>query len=312
VDYPERLKSDHCIIQEFLRCYIILIFRVAKPTDVEGIKNLKMSLKKSEFYVYVYIDPRNFEEFYYGKGKGNRKKAHLADPNDTEKTKRIKAIQAEGLNPIIKIIAKDLSEENALLIEKTLIWKLGKSLANISSGHYSDKFRPHNTMHLNLAHFDYNNGLYYVNVGESPHRCWEDCENYGFLSAGQDKKYSDPIRTLQIGDVVTAYLKGKGYVGIGRVTQEAVRVNNFKIKGKLLNQFDLKVPNIYHNCDNDNSEYLVKVDWIKSVKKKHAKWKSKNGLFSSQLIKASLQKQVKTIHFLEEEFEIQFNDLMLE
>ena len=32
-----------------------------------------------EFYVYVYIDPRNFEEFYYGKGKGNRKVAHLSD-----------------------------------------------------------------------------------------------------------------------------------------------------------------------------------------------------------------------------------------
>jgi len=23
----------------------------------------------SNYYVYVYIDPRNFEEFYYGKGK---------------------------------------------------------------------------------------------------------------------------------------------------------------------------------------------------------------------------------------------------
>ena len=25
------------------------------------------------FYVYVYIDPRNFQEFYYGKGKDSRK-----------------------------------------------------------------------------------------------------------------------------------------------------------------------------------------------------------------------------------------------
>jgi hypothetical protein len=28
---------------------------------------------KNDYYVYVYIDPRNFEEFYYGKGRGNRK-----------------------------------------------------------------------------------------------------------------------------------------------------------------------------------------------------------------------------------------------
>ena len=32
-----------------------------------------MNKISSEYYVYVYIDPRNFEEFYYGKGKGKRK-----------------------------------------------------------------------------------------------------------------------------------------------------------------------------------------------------------------------------------------------
>ena len=35
-----------------------------------------------EYYVYVYIDPRNFEEFYYGKGKGSRKNAHLYENGD--------------------------------------------------------------------------------------------------------------------------------------------------------------------------------------------------------------------------------------
>ena len=29
-----------------------------------------------DYYVYVYIDPRNHEEFYYGKGVGSRKDAH--------------------------------------------------------------------------------------------------------------------------------------------------------------------------------------------------------------------------------------------
>jgi hypothetical protein len=36
-----------------------------------------MSDSNAQWYVYVYIDPRNFEEFYYGKGKGNRKEAHI-------------------------------------------------------------------------------------------------------------------------------------------------------------------------------------------------------------------------------------------
>ena len=153
---------------------------------------------KCDYYVYVYIDPRNFEEFYYGKGIGSRKSSHLNDNSDTEKAKRIKVIKAAGLDPIIKVIAKSLTDKEAFLIEKTLIWKLGKNLTNISSGHFDEKFRPHNTFHIDLSGFDFRNGLFYVNVGEGIHRCWDDCRNFGFLSAGQDKKYSDPIRTLEL------------------------------------------------------------------------------------------------------------------
>lgn len=105
----------------------------------------------SNYYVYVYIDPRNFEEFYYGKGKENRKEAHIHDVSDSEKVNRIKDIGKAGLSPIIKVIAKDLTEHEAFLVEKTLIWKLGKTLTNISSGHFSEKFRPHNTMHIIMA-----------------------------------------------------------------------------------------------------------------------------------------------------------------
>ena len=72
-----------------------------------------MSEEKAEYYVYVYIDPRNFEEFYYGKGKGNRKEAHLFEDSDSEKSNRIKEITKEGLKPIIKVIAKeDFSQHN--------------------------------------------------------------------------------------------------------------------------------------------------------------------------------------------------------
>src|SRR5258706_6402899 len=150
-----------------------------------------MSDNKGQFYVYVYIDPRNFEEFYYGKGIGARKNAHLKDESDSEKSKRIKAIHKEGLVPIIKVIAKDLNEAEAYLIEKTLIWKLGRNLTNQSSGHFAEKFRPHDTFHQDLTGFDFKNGLYYINVGEGNHRCWADCKALGFLAAGQDKKWSD-------------------------------------------------------------------------------------------------------------------------
>lgn len=53
-----------------------------------------------DYYVYVYIDPRNFEEFYYGKGKGSRKEAHLHDGGDSEKAKRINDIRKPGLHQL--------------------------------------------------------------------------------------------------------------------------------------------------------------------------------------------------------------------
>jgi len=270
-----------------------------------------MTDDKAEYYVYVYIDPRNFEEFYYGKGIESRKNAHLTDDSDSEKAKRIKAIHKEGLKPIIKVIAKDLTEREAFFIEKTLIWKLGKNLTNQSSGHFADKFRPHNTFHQDLSGFDFKNGLYYVNVGEGEHRCWKDCKEFGFLSAGQNKKWSDPIRTLEIGDIVVAFLKKHGYVGIGKVIEKAVKPNEFKINGKPLKSMNLEIPNIFENCENENSEYLVKVDWIRSFDSKQAKWKSKIGLYSTPIIKASLQGQHLTRKFLETEFDIKFNELQL-
>ncbi|MHA1675907.1 MAG: LEM-3-like GIY-YIG domain-containing protein [Candidatus Njordarchaeales archaeon] len=239
------------------------------------------------YYVYVYIDPRNYEEFYYGKGKGNRKSSHLKDQSDSEKVKRINAIKKEGLEPIIKVIARDLSEKEAFLIEKTLIWKLGRNLTNIASGHFADKFRPHDTYNLDLNGYDYKNGIYYVNVGEGEHRSWEDCRKFGFIAAGQSPSWSDQIRTLNEGDVVVAYLKGKGYVGIGKIQNKAKRVASFKYKRKPLSSYDLVRPNIYKNSDNKNSEYLVKVKWIKSVPASEAKWKSKSDLYTTQLVKAS-------------------------
>jgi len=264
----------------------------------------------NNYYVYVYIDPRNYEEFYYGKGKGNRKQDHLKDEADTEKTKIIKAIQKEGLKPIIKVIAKGLTEKEAFLIEKTLIWKLGKNLTNVSSGHFADKFRPHNSFHLNLNCFDFENGIFYVNVGEGETRTWEDCRQFGFLAAGQGKQWSEPIKLLNQGDIVVAYLKRKGYVGIGKVIEKAKKIVDFKFKDKQLKNQKLINPGIFKNSHNENSEYLVKIKWIKSFPSNEAKWKNKSGLFTIALIRASLENQIKTIKFLEKEFDINFQKIM--
>lgn len=265
------------------------------------------------YYVYVYIDPRNNEEFYYGKGHGNRKSAHLLAEGDSLKARRIGEIQKEGEQPKIKIVATDLTEDQAYLIESTLLWKLGKNLTNTVAGIFANKFRPHNTLHKDLPGFDFNHDIYLVNVGEGPHRCWADSREYGFLSAGQQRKYSEQLEGLQPGDVIVAYLNKYGYVGIGVVEQPPVCVKEFRYRGKELKQFKLLQPNIYDNAnDACNSEYLVKVRWKKTLDAEKAKWKAKAGLFTTRLVRASLANQTKTLRFLEFEFGIRFKDLMRE
>src|SRR5659263_313208 len=72
-------------------------------------------------------------------------------------------------------------------------------------------------------------GYWFVHVGEGRHRNWDDCKEYGFLSAGQDRKYSDPLKKLKVGNHLFAYMKGRGYVGFGEVTSEAVQINDFEV-----------------------------------------------------------------------------------
>jgi len=266
-----------------------------------------------DYYVYVYIDPRNYEEFYYGKGKGARKTAHLKDSSDTNKAKRLSAIKAAGLSPIIRVIAANLTQEQALLIEKTLIWKLGKSLTNISQGHFSEKFRPHDTLHKYLPGFDFRKEIYYVNIGEGPHRNWNDCRKYGFLSAGQGPQWSNPLKSLCEGDCVVPHLKGAGYVGIGIVTNPAIRVSDFRYKGKRLDRYSLEAPHTFANSDDERlSEYILNVRWIKTVERDKAFFKKKSGLFTTQLIRASLSGQPKTLEFIERSFEVSISEIMKE
>ena len=266
----------------------------------------------NDYYVYVYIDPRSYAEFYFGKGRGSRKDAHLSEISDSDKSKQIKAIQKEGLEPIVRVIAQGLSEHDALLVEKTLLWKLGKQLTNISSGHYSSNFRPHDSLHKKLSGFDYQNGFYYFNVGEGETRCWDDCRDFGFISAGQGVQWRDQMLNFEVGDVIAAYLKGRGYVGIGRITSAAKPVREVSADGESLLSQRLQCPELATNSSNNElSEYVAIVDWLTSVEAQHGKWKSKSGLYTTPLIRASLDKQPVTVAFLEASFNLSIPELLI-
>jgi len=256
------------------------------------------------YYVYVYIDPRNYEEFYYGKGKGKRKEAHLKDLGNSDKANKIREIKKAGLEPTIRVIAKGLTEKEAFLVEKTLLWKLGKVLTNRSKGQLKAHFRPPVSMYKELPEFDFSNDVYYVNVGEGQHRNWDDCRRFSFLAAGQGVQWSVPLKSLSKGDVVVAYLKRKGYVGVGIVKEKAINVANFRHNRKSLRDFELVQPDIFHNYENDKADFLIKVKWLKSVPRNEAKWKSGIGLFTTQKIVARLSGQTKTINFVQKSFEL--------
>lgn len=83
--------------------------------------------ERLKYYVYIYIDPRNDQVFYVGKGKENRILAHLYDTSESKKVGRISKLQAEGLEPKLEILVHGLDNEiDALRIEAAVIDLLGK------------------------------------------------------------------------------------------------------------------------------------------------------------------------------------------
>jgi len=278
-------------------CFTCKLFLLSKQSKGEFTMN--------DFYVYVYIDPRNFEDFYYGKGKGKRKFSHLNDKSDSQKVKRIKEIQKEGLEPIIRVIARNLSEKEAFLIEASFLWKMGRFTANLNSGHISKYFRPLNTLHKELYNFDFENGLFYYNIGEGEHRNWDDYLKYNFISAGQGKKFSDAIKGFSPGDIFVAYLKGNGFVGVGKIISRAIKIQDAVINGVKLLDCKLKAKSMNQNLNNSQkSEYICHVEWIKTFSRSKAKWSQKSGLYTTTHVKADLTKQRTTIDFINKHFNL--------
>ena len=265
----------------------------------------------NDFYVYVYIDPRNFEEFYYGKGRGSRKEAHLKDTSGSVKAKRIADILADGQEPIIRVIARNLSEHDALLVEKTLLWKLGKGLSNVATGSYSENFRPDYKIHVELTGFDFENGVYYFNIGEGDTRLWVDCKKHGFIAAGGSKLWRDSILGFRKGDVLAAYLKGNGFVGIGRIVETPRPIRHITIGGVPLLNAGLVSKGMDRDLQSDEKcEYVALVEWIRAVDAGQAKWKAKSGIYTTTHVRASLDGQPKTLAFLEGEFGVDFRALV--
>jgi hypothetical protein len=145
-------------------------------------------------------------------------------------------------------------------------------------------------------------GYWFVNVGEGEHRNWEDNVRYGFLGAGQGEWYSSALRRLEAGAEIYAYMKGRGYVGFGVVTQEAVPIKEFVVKdeGKPLLEMPLKAPKPDDNVDDPElCEWVVGVDWRITYPREKAK--TFKGVFANQNVVCKLRDE-STLRFLQKEF----------
>ncbi len=163
---------------------------------------------------------------------------------------------------------------------------------------------------MQLSGFDFQNGIYYYNVGESEVRDWDDYRNYGFISAGQGKRWRDAMLGFRKGDIIAAYLKGHGFVGIGRLLESARRIREVQIGGRPLLSLSLACSGMDKNADSEErSEFVAPVKWIVSVERNKAKWKPKAGLFTTSHVRASLDGQPKTVAFLEEAFGVNVREL---
>lgn len=83
-----------------------------------------MALTNS-FYSYVYVDPRNDEPFYVGKGKRDRAYAHLKGSHNRLVERKINKIRTTGQEPLVGIIETS-TEEFAFMLEQGLIKLLGR------------------------------------------------------------------------------------------------------------------------------------------------------------------------------------------
>jgi len=154
------------------------------------------------------------------------------------------------------------------------------------------------------------NGEYYVSFGHDEGRRWEDAKKYGYITAGGGRWYSRTLDLLEEGCRVWVCVPKTGYVAVGEVLSGPVRVADFKVTTDdgtevPISEAELSNPGILkHKDDDEKTEYLVKVDWIKALDLGDAIWEK--GFFANQnsVCKPRAKIWPHTVERLQKTFEI--------
>jgi hypothetical protein len=113
------------------------------------------------------------------------------------------------------------------------------------------------------------NGEYYVSFGGG--RNWNEAVKYGFISGGGGGFFTKTLLLLSPGDRIWVNVPGRGYVGTGRVVEGRVPAQEFVVTdehGKRMPITSLPLviaQKAARHTDPESWEYLVRVDWLKTV-----------------------------------------------
>lgn len=159
------------------------------------------------------------------------------------------------------------------------------------------RIKPQTTISLNW------NGEYYFTFGDDDQRSWDDAVKYGFVSAGGGSWYTGTMKNLEPGNRIWVHIPQVGYAGVGEVIEVAspAREVLFDIDGQETSFFNLLLNATYHkDVSPDKEEYIVKVNWIKTVPK--SKTVFEYGFFGNQntVCRPKTDKWIFTIKRLKE------------
>lgn len=145
-----------------------------------------------------------------------------------------------------------------------------------------------------------------IDVIDSEVSTWIDSQKYGFISAGGGRWYSNSLNQLFIGARVFAMIPKKGYIGVGIVKETSVPIKDFMVDDNGVNKpildLELNCKGIKRDIDDlEKCEYLVRVEWIKTIPEKEAYWEK--GLRANQNSAFKL-KNLFTLEKLVEHFEL--------
>jgi len=130
------------------------------------------------------------------------------------------------------------------------------------------------------------NGEFYASY-KGTDRDWEEARKYGFIGGGGGRFYSQTLSMLNPGDRVWVNVPGTGFVGVGRVVERVVPVEQFQVAGPNGRSVPItEIPGLMvarstkSSEDAEKAEYLVRMKWDKTVPESQAI--KERGFFGNQ------------------------------